>query len=54
MADAQREAVKAKRLSEKIQKKRGVGKTVTISDEPTTPPNAGSEFGKNTHKKAKK
>ena len=55
MTDAQKEAVKAKHLSDKIQKKRGVSKTVTISEEPATPKNAGTEFGKSTHnKKAKK
>ena len=36
MMDAQKEAVKAKHLSDKIQKERGVIKTVTISEEPAT------------------
>ena len=53
--EAQKDAVKAKRLSDKVQKKRGVSETVTISDEPNTSPNTGTEFGNNPHtKKAKK
>ena len=46
MTEAQKDAAKAKRLSDKAEKKRGVSKTVTISDEPTIPQNAGTEFGR--------
>ena len=54
MTNTQKEAVKVEHLSEKSQRKRGIGKTVTIADEPTTPPNAGTEFSNNAHKNSNK
>ena len=54
MTDDQKEVIKSKLLANKTQKKKGVGKVVTIADYPTIPPDSGTEFGKGAHKKSKK
>jgi hypothetical protein len=54
LSETQKQVIRDKRESDKLSKKRSVSKTVTISQDPATPPNAGTEFVKNVHKKAKK
>jgi hypothetical protein len=54
LTGTQKEAIRVKRAADKLQKKRTVSKAVMINEDQVTPPNAGTEFGKNAHKKAKK
>jgi hypothetical protein len=54
LTESQKQVSRDKRELDKLQKKRSVSKIVMISPDPVTPPNAGTEFGRNAHKKGKK